>query len=202
MRHMSQWRRSKGERGGALQVILAIIAGIILLVVAVVAVTIWAMSNFFSVEISDSGDGRQVKISTPFGELNVEGAEAVAGRLKLPIYPGAEPEDEGGSIRFRGSIGEEEGGLSIAGAEFRTFDSLEEVDAWYRKELGPEFERKEGRNINVVSRDHSWGGEMDMQINGIGYISETGSRVRGVILEAKGSRVKIGLFEFTEEQRQ
>jgi hypothetical protein len=154
------------------------------------------------VEIIKSDDGQQVKISTPFGELNVEGAEAVASRLKLPIYPNAEPEDEGASVRFHASFGDKEGGFSAAGAEFRTGDSIEEVDAWYREQLGPEFERKQGHNVRLFSREHDWGGEMDMDINGIGYVAETGSRVRGVILEQKGSRVEIGLFEFREAERQ
>lgn len=195
------WRRGR-ERGGAPQVILAVVAGIILLVVAVVAATLWLATNFFQVEITESDDGQQVKISTPFGELNVEGAEAVAGRLKLPVYPGAEPEDEGVSVRFHASFGDKEGGFSAAGAEFQTYDSLDRVDAWYREQLGPEFERKQGRHVRLVSRNHSWGGEMDMDINGIGYVAETGSRVRGIILEQKGSRVEIGLFEFREAERQ
>jgi hypothetical protein len=199
---MSNFLRRGREHGGAPQVILAIVAVIILLVVAVVAVTFWVAANYFQVEITESDDGQQVKISTPFGELNVEGAEAVAGRLKLPIYPNAEPEDEGGSVRFHASLGNEEGGFSAAGAGFRTDDSIEEVDAWYREQLGPEFERKEGRKVRLISHEHSWGGEVDMDIDGIGYVSETDSLVRGVVLEDKGTRVEIGLFEFREAERQ
>ena len=196
------FRRTNQRGAGPLEVILWMVGGLVLLVALVVAVSIWAVSSLVDVEVSETEDGKQVEISTPFGDLSIEGAESVASKLKLPVYPGAEPEDEGGSVRFRGRIGDEEGGFSARGAHFRTRDSLDEVDAWYREQLGSEYERKEGHQVVITGRHDGFPGDIDIEIDGVAYVVESRGRVRGVILEPKGSRVDIGLFELREARRQ
>ena len=152
----------------------------------------------------ERGGGKHVEISTPFGELKVDKAEAAAARLKLPIYPGARPKEESASVKLRGRAGDEEGRLDITVAQFLTLDSMQQVDAYYRQQLGPEYKREEGNRVKTVRdrREERWRKRIGVEARGVSYTKETEGRVRGVALEPWGSDVKITLFEVWEAQQQ
>ena len=190
-------RRWRDERGGTLQVILAIVGGIIALCVLV---AVWAVQRYVHIEVDDSGGEKRVEISTPFGGITVEEAEDAARDLKLPVYPGARPDDESASVRLWGEIGDEKGALDITVAKFHTRDSLEQVDAFYREQLEAEFKRQEGR-ISVRAFKH-WKGHSRVEFDGVLFADESATRMRGVGLEPKSSGVEITLFDVREEGEQ
>lgn len=199
---MNSRSRRNRQRGGAVQIILGIVGGVILLCVVVVVATVWAVKTFVHIEVSESGNGKRIEITTPFGELRVADAEEIAEELDLPVYPGARSGENGVSIRLGGRWLEKEGGLDVLAAEFRTRDSVDEVDAWYRERLSVKFERKEGEHIVLFDRNKDWPGEMDAEIDGIAYVDETSSRVRAVTITKKGFRTEIGMFEIRKAERQ
>lgn len=195
----SRRRGRTAERGTALQVILGIIAGVVVLVMLVVAVTVWAVRNFVDIEISETADGTRVEVTTPFGEMTVSDAEVEAEDLGLPLYPGAELEDGGGTFSLRGGTGDDVEGLTVRGAEYRVRATLEEVDEWYRNELGSEFKRHEGEEIDLFD-GKNWPGKIEFDMDDLVYLEESGSRVLGVALEEHGRRVDIGLFELRKDE--
>lgn len=199
---MNGSRREGSERGGALKVILIILGGILLLVIVAVAAAVWAVKRYAQLNVHGTADSKHVEISTPFGELKVDKADAVAAQLKLPIYPGARPTKESASVKLRGRAGDEEGGLDITVAEFHTTDSLPQVDAYYRQQLGPTFKREEGEPVSVVREKERWRKRIRIEGRGVTFTQETEGRVRGVALEPGGTEVKITLFEVWEAQQQ
>ncbi len=190
----------RSERGSTLQVVLAIIGGVIALCVLCVLVTLWAVQRYVHIEVDDSGGGKRVEISTPFGGITVEKAEDAARDLKLPVYPDARPDDDSASVRLWGEIGDERGALDITVAKFHTGDSLEQVDQFYREQLGAEFKRQEGR-ISVRAFKH-WKGHTRVEFDGVLFADESATRMRGVGLEPKSSGVEITLFDVREESEQ
>ncbi len=192
-------RPLRGEHGSTLQVILAIIGGIIALCVLCVLVAVWAVQRYVHIEVDDSGGGKRVEISTPFGGITVEKAGDVARDLKLPVYPDARPDDTA-SVRLWREIGDERGALDITVAKFHTRDSLEQVDQFYREQLGAEYKRQEGR-ISVRGFKH-WKGHTRVEFDGVLFADESATRMRGVGLEPKSSGVEITLFDVREEGEQ
>jgi len=195
---MTRNQPNQGERGGALQVILAVIGALVVLVIVAVFVAVWAVRHYVRVEVERSGDTKRVAVRTPIGDLEVRKAEDIAGQLKLPVYPGAEADDEGASVRLRGRLWQEEGGLDVVAAEFRTDASFEDVDAWYEKELGANFTRRQGR----IEGGDDWKIRVEPGGNDVVYSQEEEGRLRGAVLRREDSRVKIALFDVSEARHQ
>lgn len=195
-------RDQQGERGGALKIVLLVLGGVLLPVIVAVATAVWAVKRYAQLNVHSTADSKHVEISTPFGELRVDKAEDVAGRLKFPVYPGAQARGDSASVKLHGRAGEEEGGLDITVAEFLTSDSLQQVDAFYRKQLGSDYKREEGRVDATVEKKERWRTRINVETNGVSYTKETEGRVRGVAFEPQGAEVKIALFEIWEAQRQ
>lgn len=192
------------ERGGALGTILAIIAGLVIACVVVALVTLWFISRYARIDIRDTARGTRVEIDTPFGGLKVRTAEDIAAELKLPVYPGAWATEKSASVELWGGVGEQEEGLDLAVAQFRTPDSLKEVDTWYREQLGPEFSRKTGREAERWERGRTrrWPRHIHIAAEGVVYLQEDGGRVRGVALKPKVREVELTLFDIWEVQGQ
>jgi hypothetical protein len=95
------------------------------------------------VEADKSGDGKNVRIATPFGGMEVKTDDTkVLEELGLPGYPGAvlaKDKDKGkkdndGAADVNFSFGSFQ--LRVKAASYRTTDSPELVRAFYRKALG------------------------------------------------------------------
>ncbi|MFQ5777122.1 MAG: hypothetical protein ACE5IP_03855 [Terriglobia bacterium] len=204
---MRRVRPTRGERGGALQVTLAILGGLVVLACLVVLVAIWAVNRYVKIEVQQEGGEKHVSISTPFGDLEVDQAEDAARRLKLPVYPGATPKEDSVAVRLRGYLGKQEGGLDITAAQFRSDDEFARVDAWYRERLGQEFERREGR---IAGADHDgdidlgddWKIRIEPGGDDVLYSHEREGRTRGVALQHEHGRVEITLFDLAEARYQ
>ena len=89
------------------------------------------------VETNKNGDSKDVKISTPFGGLNVKTNDAdVMGSIGLSPYPGAKflkNDHDHGSADVNMNFGGFQ--LRVKAASFHSDDSPEKVEAFYRKEL-------------------------------------------------------------------
>lgn len=200
--------RLRSQRGGAGPVVLGIVGGLILVCVLAVVFGFWVAARFFRVDIEDGEGGKRVHISTPFGEIDIRKAEDVAESLKLPVYPGAEADDDAASVRLRGWLDDDEaGGLDVTAAEFRSDDSLEVVDDWYRRQLGSDYVRKVGHVEGVLGDlddDDLEGWSVHVEPGGedVYYELNRAGRLRGVVLRRKGDGVKIGLFEVWEARPQ
>lgn len=194
-------RRTNPERGKALQVVLAIIGGLIVFCLLAVMVGLWAVRRYVQVEVTRSGDTKKVAISTPIGDLEVRKAQDIAEELKLPIYPGAESEDESAAVRLRGRLWKDEGGLSLTVAQFRSHDPFDQVDVWYREQLGSEFKREQGE-IKGGKDGDDWDMKVEPGGDDVLYSQHREGRVRGVALTQAGGHVKMILFQASEARRQ
>jgi hypothetical protein len=92
------------------------------------------------VEKTTNGDSKDVKIVTPFGGMNVKTNEAdVLGAIGLPAYPGAVAvqEDTGNDHAHSADVDMSFGGfkLRVKAAGYRTDDSPDKVEAFYRNGL-------------------------------------------------------------------
>jgi hypothetical protein len=93
------------------------------------------------VESTKNGDGKNVNISTPFGgmQVNTNGADVMAS-LGLPSYPGAQmvkKSDGDGNKDDSADVNMSFGGfqLRVKAAKFRSDDSTDKVEAFYRDKL-------------------------------------------------------------------
>ncbi|HEX9765062.1 MAG TPA: hypothetical protein VGA39_07235 [Candidatus Acidoferrales bacterium] len=197
MRRVSSGRR---ERGGALKVILLILAGLIVLAMVAVVFAFWMVRDYVQV---DTGQG--FEIQTPVGGMKIEKAEDVARELRLPLYPGVTPLDVGVRLRMQIDKDDKPEGFDLTAAKFATNDSFERVDDWYRAQLGSEFVREQGR---LVTHDPGESGDKWRvpKLEGGGtdvlYKYERGDYLRAVALERHAGRVEISLLELRPVQAQ
>ena len=100
------------------------------------------------VDSHKNGDGDNVKIATPFGGLQVKTNDAVVLEgLGLPAYPGAvavKKDHDNGAADVNMSFGNFQ--LRVKALGYRTSDSPEKVQVFYRDEL-----RKVNRQSRAVS---------------------------------------------------
>jgi hypothetical protein len=202
-------RKREAQRGSTLQVILGVIGGLLIVTVLCVFVAVWVLKNYVGIEVERSDDAKRVAVHTPIGDVEVEKAEEVADRLKLPIYPGAEPADEGASVRVRGRLWGEEGGTNVTAAYFYTDASFDEVDDWYREQLGSNFVRQKGELVGEATvgsgeggMQHDWEVQVKPEGDDVVYSQERAGRLRGLVLKRKEGRVKFGLFDIAGARHQ
>jgi hypothetical protein len=108
---------------------------------AAVAAAVLAMAAGCQVDDHKTGDSDNVKIQTPFGGMQVKTNEnVVLDGIGLPVYPGAVAvkKDNGGSndngaADVNMSFGSFQ--LRVKAMGFRTGDSQDKVEAFYRKSL-------------------------------------------------------------------
>jgi len=93
------------------------------------------------IESHKQGDNDNVKIATPFGGLQVKTDDAVVLEgIGLPAYPGAQlvKKEENGKNSGAADVNLSFGGfhLGVKALSYRTTDSPDKVNAFYRKALG------------------------------------------------------------------
>lgn len=124
--------------GGALKVILIVIAviiGVIVLGGAVIGFGVWRLASRSHIEAGKDG----ARIETPFGtvESNTNTTEALR-KLGVDVYPGARPLPGGAAVSM--------GAMSTVTGQFETPDSPDLVEAFYKAR----FPRS---NINVSDQN-------------------------------------------------
>ena len=87
------------------------------------------------VKVEDGQNGRpEVSINVPGGPQIKAGAEVTEEQLGVPIYPGAVPTKDGGSVSISAREAGKSGWLGVA--NFTTDDEIDEVVAFYREKIG------------------------------------------------------------------
>jgi hypothetical protein len=126
--------------------------------------------------------GKNVEISTPLGDLKVEhGADP-----GLPKYPGAREHDESASVELTAPT---EDKLRIIAGHYFTSDPLGNVDAWYGRILGSDFEREgPGEKRRISNFPHVY-----IESSETAYVSDRKDAVRLVILQERSGGVEIKL---------
>jgi len=109
------------------------------------------------VESDKHGDSDNVKISTPFGGVQVKTNDAVAAEgLGLPAYPGAQlltKDKDNGSADVDVNIGSFS--MRVKAVNYRTGDSPEKVEAFYRaglKRFGDVIACRDNRAVGTPAR--------------------------------------------------
>ncbi len=110
------------------------------------------------VESNDHGDGKNVKIATPFGGMTVKTNDAtVLEAIGLPGYPGAvlvkKNDKDDGAADINMSFGSFQ--LRVKAASYRTTDSPDQVTAFYRKALGRYGDVIECQKNKAVGATHT-----------------------------------------------
>ena len=109
-----------------------------------------------NVQVDKSGDGKNVKIATPFASIAVDKNQTTAAEVGLPAYPGAQlttNEDGGDSARVDMGFGDWK--LRVRVAQYKTADDRDQVLAFYRKALssyGAVIECADKRTIGTPVR--------------------------------------------------
>ncbi len=189
---------SEPERGGALKVILLILAGLVLLVVIAAVVGVQMLREYVHLDVDKGGEAGKVALRTPVGDFSVEKAEDAARRIRLPIYPSATATGDAVSMKFRAEVDNKQGGFTLTTAKFYSTDSFDKIDAWYGQQLGSEFTRQKGK---VVDHDPGESGDkwaaLKVEPGGddVVYKYERKDHVRVVALQHKGGQVDITLLE-------
>ncbi len=101
-----------------------------------VAVFVLAGTTGCKVKVDKTGDGDNVKIATPFGNIAVNKDQATPADLGLPAYPGAVPDsDHDGNESAKVDMGFGSFKLRVRVAHYATNDSRDRVLDFYRKAL-------------------------------------------------------------------
>jgi hypothetical protein len=161
-------------------------------VCAVLVVLGLVVGLYFARHVRIKESAKQVSISSPVGDLKVhetEGADATG----LPVYPDATAAKGGATVEFQPAG--EEAGTRIVAAEYLTSDSLEKVEAWYAKQLGPEFTlEKHGHGRRIAG----WNtGDADAA-----FVDDQPDRTRVVAIKSSEEGLKITLVRVSKREAQ
>ncbi len=142
------------------------------------------------------GPNGNVQVSTPAGEISVK--KTTVDTTGLPVFPGATLQPKGAQVQFEPSK-EEGGGVGVNVASYVTSASLNEVAAWYRKNLDPSFEERHGDRVG--STDF---GVIQMGHPSIAFVSknEAHDRARIIALKPEGDQTKIALVRVGKQEPQ
>jgi hypothetical protein len=109
------------------------------------------------IEKNDHGDASKVKVATPFGGVQVKTNDSsVLQGLGLPIYPGAQFQQESGKSNGSADVNLSLGSftLRIKSAAFKSPDSPDQLIAFYRKALtryGDVIECQQGQTVGALT---------------------------------------------------
>lgn len=137
--------------------------------------------------------GKRVAIETPVGSIQVNKGEPHA--TGLPLYPGAAPNDSN-SIQMGTSDSE----VGLATEEYRTGDSIDKVEDWYRKRLGPDFRLETGNHTD--SRYSKRYGLRRMENHDVAFVDDHGDAARVIALDAADGGTKITLLRVGKREPQ
>lgn len=179
------------QKSNALVWVLGFVgAGLVLVVLLGLFVAGVVLKNF---RVSQKNE--QVQIQTPGGEITVSKTEPAPSAIGLPMYPGAQPIESGADVEIS-TPGDER--VGITAAHFRSADSLDKVDAWYRERLGSEFEREGRGSKKITFGIHG----MHVDADGIAYVSDRNDFTRVVALQPKRGYVEIALVRAGKREAQ
>lgn len=141
-----------------------------------------------NVEVIQSGD--KVEVRTPIGQFSAAKGKDETG---LPQYPGATQSERGATVTVESPDSEQ---VVIVAAKYRSSDSVDKIDEWYREKLGPDFQR-DGSGVTNHKRK-IFG--TTVKLEDIAYVSEKDDIVRIVVIDRKLSGAEIALVRIGKEE--
>lgn len=170
--------------------VLGIFCSVILLVVIGGVVT----AGYFIRNIHVDEKAQKLEVNTPAGKVTLHATDSVKS-VGLPIYPGAELAESGGGIEVTAP---NDKSVAVTGVSYRTSDSPEKVDAWYRAQLGPDFERH-----LPGDRPGKWSIQgVDLDRGDIAYVAEGEGLMRIVAIKKTSDGTKIGMARMGKQESQ
>jgi hypothetical protein len=151
-------------------------------------------AGYFVRNIHVDEKAQKLEVSTPAGKVTLHATDSVK-TVGLPIYPGAELAESGGGIEVTAP---NDKSVAVTGVSYRTPDSPEKVDAWYRAQLGPDFERH-----LPGERPGKWNIQgVDLEKGDIAYIAEGEGLMRIVAIKKISDGTKIGMARLGKQESQ
>lgn len=177
------------KRSHALLWILGILGGgWVLLIVGGLIFTVYVARQ---VRIREANN--RVEIQTPVGEIRVNKNQAHS--TGLPIYPEAVASgSEGGSIE----LSADDESVGMATERYRSGDSVDKVEEWYRGRLGGEY-RLEARGSRP-----NWDRNDRLQMSSVdvAFVDDSGEGARVIGLKRSGDGTEISLFRIGKREFQ
>ncbi|MGA8038445.1 MAG: hypothetical protein WA823_04005 [Candidatus Acidiferrales bacterium] len=169
--------------------ILGIVAGGIMLMI----VFGLALAGMFLHRVHLHSSEKNVDVQTPVGEfkVNTDGSHHTG----LPLYPGAtvsDPNDGNAHVE----LSFDDNGVGLAVETYKTGDSLDDVSAWYQKQLGPSF-RRETPKANGMPHHANVDSNAD-----VAFVDDKGGGARVVALTNEDDGVKINLVRVGKRETQ
>lgn len=134
----------------------------------------------------------QMQIRTLAGNISID--KTSGNYTGLPVYPGAVRHREGAQIQMDPL--HRDGGFGLSAAKYFTSAPLQTVARWYRHQLNPGFQERQGNSMiedmGVVHVSHA----------DLAFISQQENRLRIVALGRVDGRTKIALVNMGKEQPQ
>ncbi|MGD0306374.1 MAG: hypothetical protein ABSC71_16225 [Candidatus Acidiferrales bacterium] len=171
--------------------ILGIVVGGILLMI----IFGLALAGMFLHRVHVQNSEKKVDIQTPVGEFKVD--TDGSRHTGLPVYPGASlRSDKDGNAHVELSL--DDAGVGLAIETYQTDDDLGEVDAWYKKQLGPSFRRETPKSSGTHHHDHD-----DFEADAdVAYTDDRGEGARVVALTKQDGGVRINLVHVGKREAQ
>ena len=151
--------RRRSQRGGVVSGVLIALLVLIGLAVAGAVLGGLYLARNIRVEETESGRGKTVEVSTPFGSLRVnQSGRLDAAKAGIPVYPGAATEEwESKSVNLELDFGSEHKEVSFTGAHYSTADPADKVVEFYRKELPHWIVAHKGRGkVQMEYSEHGY----------------------------------------------
>ena len=171
-------RTSDSRRGGIVWGLLITAAGLLCLAIVVGL----AIARNVRVRTDTTRGGDNVSIETPAGNFSIQAHNAGKDLVDIPSYPGARRKDHSGGgavFKWTSNDDREDKGLTVAGEEMITSDSVDEVVKFYRTQL-PAW---------VLSHDRD--GAIHLKL-------DKGGQKRFVAITAKSDGTHIGVASIGE----
>ena len=107
------------------------------LLLAGLALVVWASGCRVNVEKGKNGEDKNVQVDTPFGGVHVDTNSTTAGDLGLPVYPGAKiVKDDDNHKSADVHLGFGEWQLRVRVVSYSSTDPQDKVTAYYKNALG------------------------------------------------------------------
>lgn len=170
------------------------VLGIFAAAVFIVIVGGLVTAGYFVRNIHVDERSQKVEVSTPAGKITLHASDSIKS-VGLPVYPGAESVDSGGGIELTAP---NDKSLAVAGMKYRSTDSLEKVDAWYRSQLGSDFERRVGGDSPAKIQIQG----VNLEKGDLAYVAEDVGLIRIVAIKKKGDATEIALVRIGKQEAQ
>jgi hypothetical protein len=172
--------------------ILAWLLGMLAAAVVILSLGAYLVVRYLAREVQVIRTGDTVTVTTPAGELKVSKGGDETG---LPEHPSAKMTEPGATVTIEAANGEE---AEVTVAKYRTGEPLDQVDAWYKERLGPEFERE---GTGKMERKKTVFG-VEIRSDDVVFLNDKEENKQFVALRRSGAGTEIILIRISESAPQ